>query len=93
MHSDKQHALSSHELQSALMLMVEFIILGKLYQLSMQYLSYQQFCNYIPIALSWKPFRIGHMFMYTFLLRMTCTVTSRYIDLSSWDTRHVRVGW
>jgi hypothetical protein len=36
MHSDEQHAMSSHELQSALMLMVEFlkmIILCKLYQL------------------------------------------------------------
>jgi hypothetical protein len=51
--TDKQHAMSSHELQSVLS----------------------------EIALSWKPFRIGHMYTYTFLL----TVTSQNIDLSSWD--------
>jgi hypothetical protein len=38
------------------------------------------------IALSRKPFGIGHMYIYTFLLRMTDTVTSQNIDLSSWDT-------
>jgi hypothetical protein len=40
---------------------------------------------YSEIALSWKPFGIGHMYIYTFLLRMTDTVTSHNIDLSSWD--------
>jgi hypothetical protein len=41
---------------------------------------------YSEIALSRKPFGIGHMYIYTFLLRMTDTVTSKNIDLSSWDT-------
>jgi hypothetical protein len=36
------------------------------------------------IALSRKPFGIGHMYIYTFLLRMTDTMTSQNIDLSSW---------
>jgi hypothetical protein len=38
------------------------------------------------IGLSRKPFGIGHMHIYTFLLRMTDTMTSQNIDLSSWDT-------
>jgi hypothetical protein len=41
---------------------------------------------YSEIALSRKPFRIGHMYIYTFFLRMTDTMTSQNIDLSSWDT-------
>ena len=41
---------------------------------------------YIQIALSRKPFGIGHMFIQTFLLRMTDTMNSQNIDLSSWDT-------
>jgi hypothetical protein len=54
MHSDEQHAMSWHELQSALMLTVEFskfFVLGKLYRLfhlndKYRYsLSYEQFCN------------------------------------------------
>jgi hypothetical protein len=40
---------------------------------------------YSEIALSQKPFGIGHMHIYTFLLRMTDTMTSQDIDLSSWD--------
>jgi hypothetical protein len=40
---------------------------------------------YSEIALSRKPFGIGHMYIYTFLLRMTDTMTSQNIDLSSWD--------
>jgi hypothetical protein len=38
------------------------------------------------IALVDKPFGIGHIYIYTFLLRMTDTVASQNIDLSSWDT-------
>jgi hypothetical protein len=38
---------------------------------------------YIQIALSRKPFWIGHII---FFLRMTDTVISQNIDLSSWDT-------
>jgi hypothetical protein len=38
---------------------------------------------YSEIALSRKQFGIGHMYIYTFLLRMTDTVTSQNIDLSS----------
>jgi hypothetical protein len=41
---------------------------------------------YSEIALSWKPFRIGHMCIYTFLLGVTDTLTSQNIDLSSWYT-------
>jgi hypothetical protein len=40
---------------------------------------------YSELALSRKPFGIGHMYIYNFLLRMTDTVTSQNIDLSSWD--------
>ena len=38
------------------------------------------------MSLSWKPFGIGRMFIQSFLLRMTDTMTSQNIDFSSWDT-------
>jgi hypothetical protein len=38
------------------------------------------------IPLFRKPPRIGHKYIYTFLLRMTDTMTSQNIDLPSWDT-------
>jgi hypothetical protein len=41
---------------------------------------------YSEIALSQTPFRIGCMPIYTFLLRMTDTMTSQNTDLSSWAT-------
>jgi hypothetical protein len=41
---------------------------------------------YSEIALSRKLFRIGHMYIYIFLLRMTDTMTFQNIDLASWDT-------
>jgi hypothetical protein len=41
---------------------------------------------YSKIALSQTPFVICHIFMHTFLLRMTNTMTSQNTDLSSWDT-------
>jgi hypothetical protein len=42
---------------------------------------------YSVIALSRNPFGIGHMYIYIFffLLRMTDTMTSQNIDISSWD--------
>jgi hypothetical protein len=40
---------------------------------------------YSEIALPRKPFGIGHMYIYTVLLRMTGTMTSQNTDLSSWD--------
>jgi hypothetical protein len=43
-------------------------------------------CLYSEIAVSRKAFGIGHMYIYSFLLRMTDTVTSQNIDISSWDT-------
>jgi hypothetical protein len=46
---------------------------------------------YSEIALSRKPFGIGHMYIYTFLLRMTDTVTSQNVDISSWDILYIRV--
>jgi hypothetical protein len=47
---------------------------------------------YNETALSRKPFGIEHMYIYMFLLRMTDTVTSQNIDLSSWDTLY-SVEW
>jgi hypothetical protein len=44
---------------------------------------------YSEIALSRNPFGIGHMYIYTTLLRMTDTVTSQNIDLSSWDMLYI----
>jgi hypothetical protein len=41
---------------------------------------------YCEIALCRIPFGIGHMCIYTFLLRMTNTMTSNNIDLSSWNS-------
>jgi hypothetical protein len=43
---------------------------------------------YSEIALSRKPFGIGHMYIYTFffLLRVTYTMTSQNIDLPYCDT-------
>jgi hypothetical protein len=38
------------------------------------------------IALPRKPFGIGFKYVYSFLLRMTDTMTSRNTDLFSWDT-------
>jgi hypothetical protein len=40
---------------------------------------------YSETALSRKPFWIGHMYIYTFLLRVTDTMTSKNIYLCSWD--------
>jgi hypothetical protein len=45
---------------------------------------------YSEVALSRKPFGIGHTYIYTFLLRMTDTVTSQNIDVSSCDTLYKR---
>jgi hypothetical protein len=41
---------------------------------------------YSEIALSRKPFGIGHMYIHTFMLTMTDTMTSKNVDLSSWNT-------
>jgi hypothetical protein len=48
---------------------------------------------YSEIALSGKPFGIGHMYIYKFLLRMTNTMTSQNIELSTWDTLYMIHGW
>jgi hypothetical protein len=47
---------------------------------------------YSETALSRKPFGIGHMYRYIFLLRMTDTMTSQNIDLSSEDIYMKRGG-
>jgi hypothetical protein len=39
---------------------------------------------YSQLTLSRNLFGIGHVYIYTLLLRMTDTVTSQNIDLSSW---------
>jgi hypothetical protein len=44
---------------------------------------------YSEIALSRKPFRIGHMYIHNFFLRMTDTVAFQNIDLCSWDTLYI----
>jgi hypothetical protein len=41
---------------------------------------------YSEIALSRKPFGIGHMYIYSFLLRMTDTMISQNTDIFSLDT-------
>jgi hypothetical protein len=46
---------------------------------------------YSKIALSRKPFGIGHMYIYTFLLRMTDIMASQNIDRSCWDTLYMYV--
>jgi len=48
---------------------------------------------YSATTLSPKPFGIGHVYIYTFLLRMTETITSQNIGLSSWDTRYIPGCW
>jgi hypothetical protein len=40
---------------------------------------------YSEIALSQKPFRTGHMYIHTFMLKMADIMTSQNIDLYSWD--------
>jgi hypothetical protein len=40
---------------------------------------------YNEIAHLGNPFGIGYMYIYTFFLRVTDTMTSQNIDLSSWD--------
>jgi hypothetical protein len=44
---------------------------------------------YSEIALPPKPFGIGHMYIYSLLLRVTDTMTSQNIRLSSWDTLYM----
>jgi hypothetical protein len=44
---------------------------------------------YSEIALSRKPFWIEFMYIYTFLLKMTDTMTFQNIDFSSWDTQYM----
>jgi hypothetical protein len=44
---------------------------------------------YNEIALSRKPLGIGHMYIYTFLLRMADIMASHNIDLSSWVTLYI----
>ena len=57
---------------------------------NMQYLFINSFGNCTVKWLSWKSLRIGHMHMYTFLLRMTGTVTSQNIDIYSLDILYMR---
>jgi hypothetical protein len=46
---------------------------------------------YSEITLSRKPFGIGHMYIYNFMLRKTNNVTSENIGLSSWDTLYIYI--
>jgi hypothetical protein len=41
------------------------------------------------IALSRKPFGIGHMYIYTLLLKITDTMTPQNIDRLSWDILYI----
>ena len=58
MHSDEQHAMSSHELQSALMMTVEFSnIYYKMYQLCHLNYKYRYYKQYLHvISLSYQQF-------------------------------------
>jgi hypothetical protein len=44
---------------------------------------------YSEITLSQKPFRIGHMYITLFLLRLTNNMTSQNNDLSSWEILYI----
>jgi hypothetical protein len=83
MHSDEQHAMSPHEMQSVLMLTVEFSKIyytSKLYQLchvSNKYRNEKQYVIsflspilelYSEINVFRKPFGIGHIYIYIFCL-------------------------
>jgi hypothetical protein len=46
---------------------------------------------YNEIAAFRKPFGKGHVYIFNLLLRMTDTMTSQNIDLSSWDTLNICV--
>jgi len=43
------------------------------------------------MALSRKPLGIGHMYIYTLLLRMTDTITYQNIYISSWDILYIYI--
>jgi hypothetical protein len=43
------------------------------------------------VDISRKPSGIGHMYIYTLLLRIADTVTSQNIDLSSWYALYMHV--
>jgi hypothetical protein len=48
---------------------------------------YYFYCTlYSETLLPGKPFGIGHMYIYKFLLRMADTMTYQNIYISSWDT-------
>jgi hypothetical protein len=47
---------------------------------------------YSEIAVSRKPFGIGHRYMHTFFIRMTDTMTSQNIDLPSWDALYIIIN-
>jgi hypothetical protein len=44
---------------------------------------------YSEIAVSRKPFGIGHMYMYSFLFRMADSNASQNVDISFWDSPQV----
>jgi hypothetical protein len=80
--------LSLHVLQSALMLPLEFLkmyLVGKLPTVHNISFLPTILELYSEIVLCRKPFGIGHTYIYTFLLRMPDTMTSRNISLSAWD--------
>jgi hypothetical protein len=47
--------------------------------------------QYSKIAVFWKASGIGHIYIYNFLPRMTDTITSQNIDLSSWGTLYIKL--
>jgi hypothetical protein len=63
---------------------INFFHLNNKYRYQKQYLIFLSTILelYSEIAVSRKPFGIGHMYIYTFLLRMTDTVTSQNIKIS-----------
>jgi hypothetical protein len=45
---------------------------------------------YSEVALSQKPFGIGHMYIYTFYLTMIDVMTSQNIELSFWNILYIK---
>jgi hypothetical protein len=57
------------------------------WRIARQYSVKSTVCS--EIALSRQPFGIRHMYIYTFLLRITNIMTSQNIDLSCWDPQSI----
>jgi hypothetical protein len=48
---------------------------------------------YSEIALSWKRFGVGHMYIHNFFLKMVDIMTSQNIDLPFWDALYYLIKY